>query len=616
MQQNNLQTALRICEQGFPILPLWDPIEEEPSKAPKWARRGELVKKTEDVPSRYQVRQWWTSYPQANIGLLTGPLSGVVVLDLDPRQAKEAGRDIGPIRALLEYTPFQVETGQEGGTHYYFRYDPSLRWQLRDRALKPTSGPLAIGNGLDIPWYVVAPPSIHPETKKIYKWKGRSLFEEGLLELPALPVEFFKFSNTPNASPGERTYWISSMLNETQETTGNRNKSLAALGGYLINKLPPDVVVALLNNWNEAKLKVPLGARTVQNSVQSLLRTDERHSWVAFDWNTKGKAFCSKSLFSHLPIVQKYIDVLSLSKNLDPSMVVLSVFSAVSSVMLQRYQIEARTDWKFCPTFGALVGGVSGNSKSVVHDEILKALKPSFELLSSEVGTRKEMTWRKHLCTIFQEMIKRLQKRAITSGSLSSDILGFQESYEALQKHLDPLVPRLKTFTPEAFEALLVKQGFCNIYLDEGISLFETIAGKYSDSSSLSTFIDALEGSSILNSTLSRGHLGAVSGQGTFHIMMQSELLGKMSGGSYGKSQTLVEAQGFFPRLMFAMPQDMPTRKDTEIYALQQKQATTELGELLLRICNRGKEGLGLLEGHSKIDSIARLLVRKKHTSI
>jgi len=29
------------------------------------------------------VKQWWTKWPRANIGLLTGKVNGIVVLDLD-----------------------------------------------------------------------------------------------------------------------------------------------------------------------------------------------------------------------------------------------------------------------------------------------------------------------------------------------------------------------------------------------------------------------------------------------------------------------------------------------------------------------------------------------------
>ncbi len=36
-------------------------------------------------PTRAQVRRWWERWPEANVAVLTGPLSNLVVLDVDPR---------------------------------------------------------------------------------------------------------------------------------------------------------------------------------------------------------------------------------------------------------------------------------------------------------------------------------------------------------------------------------------------------------------------------------------------------------------------------------------------------------------------------------------------------
>ena len=69
------------------------------------------------------IKRWWAAYPKANIGIATGRVSGIVVVDVDGAkgQAKlaallsEDGRSLDPRN--------YVETGRiDGGEHYYFRY--------------------------------------------------------------------------------------------------------------------------------------------------------------------------------------------------------------------------------------------------------------------------------------------------------------------------------------------------------------------------------------------------------------------------------------------------------------------------------------------------------------
>jgi hypothetical protein len=108
-----------------------------------------------------EVRRWFERWPDANFAIVTGRLSGLVVLDIDPRHggadsvaAFEAER--GPLPATIE-----VLTGG-GGRHLYFRH-PGARVGNRV-GLRPGIDLRADGG------CVVAPPSVHPSGRR-YAWR-------------------------------------------------------------------------------------------------------------------------------------------------------------------------------------------------------------------------------------------------------------------------------------------------------------------------------------------------------------------------------------------------------------------------------------------------------------
>ena len=101
----------------------------------------------------------WAANTGANVGIATGSVSGIVVLDVDPRNGGDASlleleRLHGPLPETVS-----VATGG-GGRHLYFA---APKGRVR-------SGVLA--DGLDFKadgGYVIAPPSIHPDGGQ-YRW--------------------------------------------------------------------------------------------------------------------------------------------------------------------------------------------------------------------------------------------------------------------------------------------------------------------------------------------------------------------------------------------------------------------------------------------------------------
>jgi len=131
-----------------------------------------------------EIRAWWSKWPDANVGIVTGAISGLVVIDLDTPEAKEKLKELVP-----SYDFPAVPRSRTGkGWHLFFQHPGVV---IPNRA--------GIIPGLDVRGdggYVVAPPSIHPNGK-VYKWEVPI---NG--ELPKVPLELFKLISSPASDSG------------------------------------------------------------------------------------------------------------------------------------------------------------------------------------------------------------------------------------------------------------------------------------------------------------------------------------------------------------------------------------------------------------------------------
>jgi hypothetical protein len=111
-------------------------------------------------PNDAVVEQWFTDCPNANLGICTGIVSGLFVLDCDNMRAID---DVYR-RGVSLKTPI-VLTGK--GAHMYFR--------MPDFAVGNRAGLLDSVDIRGTGGYVVAPPSIHP-SGAIYHWQDKPLY--------------------------------------------------------------------------------------------------------------------------------------------------------------------------------------------------------------------------------------------------------------------------------------------------------------------------------------------------------------------------------------------------------------------------------------------------------
>lgn len=213
----------------------------------------------ESPPEPEQLDAWFARWPDAGVGVVTGAVSGLVVLDIDPAHGARHSlprleREHGPLPRTVE----AVSGG--GGRHLYFRH-PGGR--VRNR--------VGLAAGVDLRGdggFVVAPPSAHASGAR-YAWvAGRNPEQVDLAPLPGWLLEA--------AGGGEHRghslqHWRSLVRGGVEE--GERNNSIASLSGHLLwHGVDPGVVLELLLCWNRVRCRPPLSDAEVARTVESIAR--------------------------------------------------------------------------------------------------------------------------------------------------------------------------------------------------------------------------------------------------------------------------------------------------------------------------------------------------------
>lgn len=156
-----IDAALWYAKHGYHVFPCFttdngvcscgDAQCTSPAKhpIPRFAPHG-FKNASTDEPS---IRQWWAEYPDANIAIATGAVSGIVVIDIDEGHGGVTSWENLESRYGDIPDASYIATGG-GGYHIYLSHPGR---PVRNSAAR-------IGMGIDVRGdggYVIAPPSIH-----------------------------------------------------------------------------------------------------------------------------------------------------------------------------------------------------------------------------------------------------------------------------------------------------------------------------------------------------------------------------------------------------------------------------------------------------------------------
>ena len=202
------------------------------------------------------IRSWWKKWPDAGIGIATGAVSGLVVIDLDVDENKgidgrismrEWERDHGELPETV-----MAITGR-GGSHLYYSYNGT---DIKNRA--------GILEGIDVRGeggYVIAPPSVHPNGTE-YQWEYPPE-EYAVAPLDDLVQEFL----TIGRKQAHERFTVPERIQ-----AGQRNETLYKLACSLQSQgLPDEAIEQAVNKVNETNCDEPLDAREIATILSSAL---------------------------------------------------------------------------------------------------------------------------------------------------------------------------------------------------------------------------------------------------------------------------------------------------------------------------------------------------------
>jgi len=181
-----LEAAIEYQKAGLWMLPL-----KPRGKLPliKWKDRADRK------PDKDEIREWFTRWPDANIGCLTGKYSGVDVLDIDSQDALES------FSAIVgnPYETCYQETGK--GYHFFFENNGN---NIKNAA--------ALGGipGIDVRTtggIIVLSPSVHP-SGRVYAWGSDGMIdsETGFDEVNRWPSDIIEWIEKKCAHIGSCEY--------------------------------------------------------------------------------------------------------------------------------------------------------------------------------------------------------------------------------------------------------------------------------------------------------------------------------------------------------------------------------------------------------------------------
>ena len=198
MENQTLNKALEYLQKGWSVIP----VGKDKIPLIEWKEFQTRLVATEEVQA------WWKQWPEANVGIVTGKISGITVVDVEKGGSTEG----------LPAT-YIVKTGN-GGWHFYCK-EAGIRNGARVRELTDIRGEGG---------YVVAPPSVTDYEKDGVK-KGGAYELVVDSDLAEFPKALF-----PTQEQGERL--PVNLAESVEVAVGNRNATLHRTACSFLAKYP------------------------------------------------------------------------------------------------------------------------------------------------------------------------------------------------------------------------------------------------------------------------------------------------------------------------------------------------------------------------------------------
>ena len=264
MTDQMLKAALWYREQmQFSIIPIGKNKKCAIKKQDDGSGGWEAYQKEKASPE--QIKEWWNGdYADCNIGIVTGEVSNLTVVDVDSKDGSSTGFD-----AIEGITPDSMITpiaqSPSGGEHRYFLYEKGTRNRTRfipDCDLRSEGG------------YIIAPPSKNGRGNYIWK-RDCSIAKVPLVFLPEAYINALSIEDS--------IYTIDYRENDNkqqqgQQTTtnafskGNRDEALFHLANHLVRGGMPTREIQQYLLFIGSRCDPPFPEKEIYTKVQSAVR--------------------------------------------------------------------------------------------------------------------------------------------------------------------------------------------------------------------------------------------------------------------------------------------------------------------------------------------------------
>lgn len=250
-----LAAARAYAARGWSVIP-FEPKGKRPSIA--WLE-FQKRRATQD-----EIDAWFRHRRDANVGIVTGAVSDVVVLDIDvahggAESLSELENEHGPLPITVE-----AATGG-GGRHLYFAHPGGT-----------VPNRVGLAPGIDVRGdggCVVAPPSLHASGRR-YAWAiDRAPGEARLAPMPRWLLALARPEGGHLGHP--LAHWRELVRSDIDK--GARNNTIASLAGHLLwHGVDAQLALELLLAWNRIRCRPPLADDEVAQVVESITRLHTR----------------------------------------------------------------------------------------------------------------------------------------------------------------------------------------------------------------------------------------------------------------------------------------------------------------------------------------------------
>lgn len=253
----NLAVALASARSGIPVFPC------DARKRPLTPRGHHDA--TTDLDT---IRRWWTRWPDALVGIPTGPASGVWVLDVDGEAGRRSLNEVMArlgVQAIADLTPCVSRT-PSGGLHLIFRLQPGDRPRNRARDIGAgldTRGVKADGTSAG---YFIAPGSKLPDGRRY------ELVDAHTLEPIEAPTQSFE-----NAMPAPRKLVGLATFNATERAVIAASPEIR----QAIRDSDPAEWSAIVEQHQAAQREALAAARAPRRRAPGTPELERQHRYVA-----------------------------------------------------------------------------------------------------------------------------------------------------------------------------------------------------------------------------------------------------------------------------------------------------------------------------------------------